>query len=115
MASIEPRNDDLEMGTDGTVAADESTKPGEPGRPTGDRSGRRLSSRVLGAADREGMLKQARDTDFPIGLRGYERAAVDRYVERVTRMITELEMSASPESAVRHALEEVSEETRDIL
>ena len=72
-------------------------------------------SRVIGATERDRMLKEARKVEFPIGLRGYERAAVDRYVERVNRLLAELEMSSSPESAVRHALDEVSEETRDIL
>jgi DivIVA domain-containing protein len=81
-----------------------------------DRHGRRFgSSRVLTAADRDRILKDARTVEFPVGLRGYDRAAVDRYVERMSRLITELEMSSSPEAAVRHALDEVSEETRDIL
>jgi DivIVA domain-containing protein len=82
----------------------------------GERPARRFSaSRVLSTADRDKILKEVRDIDFPVGLRGYERAAVDRYVERVSRLITELEMSSSPEAAVRHALDEVSEDTRDIL
>jgi hypothetical protein len=81
-----------------------------------ERPGRRFgSSRVLTAADRDRILKDARAVEFPVGLRGYERGAVDRYVERMSRLITELEMSSSPEAAVRHALDEVSEETRDIL
>jgi DivIVA domain-containing protein len=67
------------------------------------------------AAERDRRVQEIRNTDFPIGLRGYERAAVDRYVTRVNRLIAELEISSSPESAVRHALEEVSEETRDLL
>ncbi len=73
------------------------------------------ASRVLTAADRDRILKDARSVEFPVGLRGYDRTAVDRYVERINRLITELEMSSSPEAAVRHALDEVSEETRDIL
>ena len=81
-----------------------------------ERAGRRFgSSRVLTAADRDRILKDARAVEFPMALRGYDRAAVDRYVERMSRLITELEMSSSPEAAVRHALDEVSEETRDIL
>ncbi len=81
-----------------------------------ERQGRRFgSSRVLTAADRERILKDARSVEFPVALRGYDRTAVDRYVERMSRLITELEMSSSPEAAVRHALDEVSEETRDIL
>ena len=57
----------------------------------------------------------ARDVDFPIVLRGYDRAAVDRYVEEVNRAIAELEISSSPQSAIRHALEQVSEETSGLL
>src|SRR5437763_7311433 len=56
-----------------------------------------------------------RDVDFPIGMRGYDRAAVDAYVTRVNRIIAELQVSRSPQSAVRHALDQVSEETRGIL
>ena len=67
------------------------------------------------ATERDRRVEEIRNTDFPVGLRGYERAAVDRYVTRVNRLIAELEISSSPESAVRHALEEVSEETRDLL
>jgi DivIVA domain-containing protein len=81
-----------------------------------ERAGRRFgSSRVLTAADRDRILTDARTVEFPAALRGYDRTAVDRYVERMSRLITELEMSSSPEAAVRHALDEVSEETRDIL
>ena len=57
----------------------------------------------------------ARDVDFPLSLRGYERAAVDRYVEEVNQAIAELEISSSPQSAIRHALEQVSEETSGLL
>src|SRR3954447_2393831 len=76
---------------------------------------RRFPSSRVSAAERETMLASARDVDFPTAMRGYDRAAVDRYVEEINRLIAELEMSASPESAVRHALEEVSEETHDLL
>ena len=57
----------------------------------------------------------ARDVDFPHALRGYDRAAVDRYVEEVNQAIAELEISSSPQSAIRHALEQVSEETSGLL
>jgi len=81
----------------------------------GERSTRRLPSSIVSAPERERLIKQARDTEFPVAIRGYDRAAVDRYVEHVNRLLAELEISSSPESAVRHALDEVSEETRDIL
>lgn len=54
-------------------------------------------------------------TEFPAALRGYERAAVDHYVQRVSRVIAELQAGRSPQSAVRYALEQVSEQTRGIL
>jgi cell division septum initiation protein DivIVA len=76
---------------------------------------RRLPTSVVSAPERERLIKQARDTEFPVAIRGYDRAAVDHYVEHVNRLLAELEISSSPESAVRHALDEVSEETRDIL
>jgi cell division septum initiation protein DivIVA len=80
-----------------------------------ERSTRRLPSSIVSAPERERLIKQARDTEFAVAIRGYDRAAVDRYVEHVNRLLAELEISSSPESAVRHALDEVSEETRDIL
>ena len=61
------------------------------------------------------MQENLREVDFPIAMRGYDRAAVDRYVKEVNRVIAELELSSSPESAVRHALDEVSEETSGLL
>ncbi|HEX8857265.1 MAG TPA: DivIVA domain-containing protein [Thermoleophilaceae bacterium] len=64
---------------------------------------------------RDDEIARLRDIEFPIGLRGYDRDAVDSYVRRVNRLIAELEVSRSPQSAVRHALEQVGEQTRDIL
>ena len=80
-----------------------------------DRSARSFPRRVTGAAERERMLEEARQIEFPVVLRGYDRAAVDRYVRRVNRLIAELEISSSPESAVRHALAQVSEEAGEVL
>jgi DivIVA domain-containing protein len=56
-----------------------------------------------------------RDVSFPIALRGYDRDAVDGYVRDVNRIIAELQVGRSPQSAIRHALDQVSEETRGIL
>jgi cell division septum initiation protein DivIVA len=69
----------------------------------------------ISAAERERMANSARSIKFPVAVRGYERGAVDRYVEEVNRLIAELEVSTSPESAVRRAVDEVSEETRELL
>jgi DivIVA domain-containing protein len=61
------------------------------------------------------MVDELREVEFPLAMRGYDRAAVDAYVERVHRVIAELEISRSPEAAVKHAVAQVSEETRGIL
>jgi DivIVA domain-containing protein len=60
-------------------------------------------------------IASVRDVSFPIVMRGYDRAAVDAYVTRVNGIIAELQVSRSPQSAIRNALDQVSEETRGIL
>jgi DivIVA domain-containing protein len=60
-------------------------------------------------------IASVRDVTFPIALRGYDRDAVDDYVRDVNRIIAELQVGRSPQSAIRHALDQVSEETRGIL
>ena len=45
-------------------------------------------------------LAGVRDVSFPIVMRGYDRAAVDAYVTRVNRIIAELQVSRSPQSAI---------------
>jgi DivIVA domain-containing protein len=67
------------------------------------------------AAPPDEEIAAVRDISFPVAMRGYDREAVDAYVRRVNRIIAELEVSRSPQSAIRHALEQVSEETRGIL
>lgn len=115
MASSDIRRDGPEATPDAAVAAETEARS-DSDRRREDRSSRRYpSSRVLGAAERDKLIKDARAVEFPVSMRGYDRGAVDRYVERVSRIVAELEISSSPESAVRNALEEVSEETRDIL
>jgi cell division septum initiation protein DivIVA len=96
-------------------SSDQDTRERAAGRPVEDKrpSRRYPSNRVL--HERERTVQSMREIEFPIAMRGYERAAVDRYVTEVNRVIAELEISSSPESAVRHALDEVSEETRDLL
>src|SRR5438132_12018107 len=115
MAPSEMRGNDPPEGRDSGVAAEIESQTAElvGAHATEDERPRRFgASRVLTAADRDRILKDARQVEFPAALRGYDRAAVDRYVERMSRLITELEMSSSPEAAVRHALDEVSDETR---
>ena len=76
---------------------------------------RRFPSALTSHAEQERMVEEIRSTSFPSAMRGYDREAVDSYVERVNRLIAELEISRSPESAVKHAVAQVSEETRGIL
>jgi cell division septum initiation protein DivIVA len=94
---------------------DEAVATGQVAAKKDEHRPKRFPSSRVAPEERERLLRNARDVDFPIALRGYERTAVDRYVEQLNRLIAELEMSSSPESAVRHALDEVSEETRDLL
>jgi hypothetical protein len=119
MTNSEMRGNESENAADMVVSADREERAMEHVGLTDNEGGRSTGrfprSRVISPTERDRMLAEARKVGFPIGLRGYERAAVDRYVERVNRLLAELEMSSSPESAVRHALDEVSEETRDIL
>ncbi|HWF35692.1 MAG TPA: hypothetical protein VG295_09965 [Solirubrobacteraceae bacterium] len=53
--------------------------------------------------------------DFPLALRGYDRFAVDAYVERTAQLVAELQATRSPEAAVRRALERVGEEISGVL
>jgi cell division septum initiation protein DivIVA len=55
------------------------------------------------------------DPSFPAAVRGYERRAVDGYVQRVNRVIAEIKVSASPRAAVRHALEQTEQQVSGLL
>jgi DivIVA domain-containing protein len=55
------------------------------------------------------------DVDFPLVLRGYDREAVDTYVQRTSQLVAELQATRSPEAAIRRALERVGEEVSGIL
>jgi DivIVA domain-containing protein len=59
--------------------------------------------------------REIRDVSFPAAVRGYERRAVDAYVESVNRVIAELEVGSSPQAAVRRALDRVGEQTSGVL
>jgi cell division septum initiation protein DivIVA len=60
-------------------------------------------------------VEQARNPEFQMVFRGYEREAVDRYVASVIELITELEATQTREGTVQRALEEVGEQTSRIL
>jgi cell division initiation protein len=58
---------------------------------------------------------QIAERSFPVVMRGYDRAAVDAFVQEVVQLIQELETRQSQESVVQRALAEVGEETTSIL
>jgi cell division septum initiation protein DivIVA len=55
------------------------------------------------------------NADFPAALRGYDRLAVDAYVQQTAQLVAELQATRSPEAAVRRALERVGEQISGIL
>lgn len=59
--------------------------------------------------------QRARDADFPIVLRGYDRQSVDRYVEEMAQLLDSLEATQTRETVVQRALDEVGEQTSGIL
>jgi F0F1-type ATP synthase membrane subunit b/b' len=71
---------------------------------------------ALGLVDvRDPLPEGLRDPAFPAAVRGYERHSVDLYVQRINRLVAELQISGSPPAAVRHALDRVGEQTSGIL
>jgi DivIVA domain-containing protein len=64
---------------------------------------------------RSAVPAEIRDASFSAAVRGYDRREVDAYVQRVNRVIAELEISRSPQSAVKHALDRVGEQTSGVL
>ena len=52
---------------------------------------------------------------FPVVMRGYDRAAVDAFLQEVVQIIGDLETRQSQESVVQKAIAEVGEETAGIL
>jgi DivIVA domain-containing protein len=66
--------------------------------------------RPASAADR------IREIAFPVvAMRGYDRHAVDEFVEQMIELVSELEGRQSREAVVQRALDEVGEETAGIL
>ena len=55
------------------------------------------------------------ERSFPIVMRGYDRAAVDAFVQEVRELVADLESRQSQETVVQRALAEVGEETSGIL
>jgi cell division initiation protein len=62
-----------------------------------------------------GAADQIAERSFPVVMRGYDRAAVDAFVQEVVQLVQDLESRQSQESVVQRALAEVGEETTGIL
>lgn len=61
------------------------------------------------------FLPDVTGVEFSSSRRGYDRVEVDRYVERVSRIVVELEAMRSPDAVIERALADVGEETSAIL
>jgi DivIVA domain-containing protein len=61
------------------------------------------------------FLPDVTGVEFSSSRRGYDRDEVDRYVERVSRIVVELEAMRSPDAVIERALADVGEETSAIL
>lgn len=59
--------------------------------------------------------ERLREADFPLALRGYDREAVDEYVAEAAEAVAELESARMRQPVVQRALEEVGEQTGEIL
>ena len=53
--------------------------------------------------------------EFPLAVRGYDRHAVDQFVQEVLELVSHLEGRQTRESVVQRALDEIGEETAGIL
>jgi DivIVA domain-containing protein len=56
-----------------------------------------------------------RDVSFPTAVRGYDRRAVDEFLEELRNLVADLEARQTREGVVQKALDELGEETASIL
>ncbi len=63
----------------------------------------------------DGAVGDVAESEFPTVLRGYDRFAVDAYVQRTNQLLAELQSRSTPQAAVRRALERVGEDVSGIL
>jgi len=64
---------------------------------------------------RRSASDQIANRDFPLSVRGYDRGAVDAFVQEVLELVSELEGRQTRETVVQRALDEIGEETAGIL
>src|SRR5687767_12990904 len=64
---------------------------------------------------RRSATERIANRDFPLAVRGYDRHAVDAFVQEVLELVAELEGRQTRETVVQRALDEIGEETAGIL
>ena len=64
---------------------------------------------------RRSATERIANCDFPLAVRGYDRGAVDAFVQEVLEVVSELEGRQTRETVVQRALDEIGEETAGIL
>ena len=64
---------------------------------------------------RRSATERIANRDFPLVMRGYDRGAVDAFVQEVLEVVSELERRQTRETVVQSALDEIGEETAGIL
>ena len=64
---------------------------------------------------RRSATERIANRDFPLAVRGYDRGAVDAFVQEVLEVVSELEGRQTRETVVQRALDEIGEETAGIL
>ena len=86
-------------------------------RPGGDTSNMANSDTTEFQAARfsRSATERIANRDFPLAVRGYDRHAVDAFVQEVLELVAELEGRQTRESVVQRALDEIGEETAGIL
>ena len=64
---------------------------------------------------RRSATERIANRDFPLAVRGYDRHAVDAFMQEVLELVAELEGRQTRETVVQRALDEIGEETAGIL
>ena len=64
---------------------------------------------------RRSAVDQIANREFPLAVRGYDRHAVDAFMQEVLELVSDLEGRQSREAVVQRALDEIGEETAGIL
>jgi vacuolar-type H+-ATPase subunit H len=59
--------------------------------------------------------ERLREVDFPLTVRGYDRRAVDGFIEELRALVADLEARQTREGIVQKALDELGEQTAGIL